>query len=194
MSAVDPEPTGAPGRPSDMTKRRTFVGAALVGLALVLCACGTEAASDGSSGTTIEPTAQTPSVSADADESDALGTEVLNRLLDVSPAEYPLQDVPTQAEVASVSELAEVYAAAPDIDEIVAELEGTTLGAGDRFFVYLVNACTTDDVSLMLRGDEVPMIVRGTAGLRCPPPTTMVVWVVGDEIPADAKPAPAIQK
>ena len=38
------------------------------------------------------------------------------------------------------------------------------------------------------------MIVTGTALLRCAPPTTMVVWVVGDEIPADAKPAQAIQK
>ncbi len=38
------------------------------------------------------------------------------------------------------------------------------------------------------------MIVSGTSTLRCEPPTTLVVWVVGDEVPADATPAQAIQK
>jgi hypothetical protein len=119
---------------------------------------------------------------------------VLNQRLDVDPAEYPLPDAPTQAEVSSVEELGKTYSTVPGIEDIVAGLEGTTLESGERLFVYLVNACRTDEVALDVRGDEVPMIVTGTAGLRCAPPTTMVVWVVGDEIPADAKPALAIQK
>lgn len=182
-----------------MTNTRTFAVATLAGLALLLTGCGTEDATDGSLGSgaqsTVGPEADSPSALADTGQpGDPLGTVIFNETLDVSPAEYPLQDVPLQIEVASIAELGEAYAAAPGIDSIVAELGGTTLGAGERIFAYTVNSCTTDDVWLDIRGDEVPMIVNGTALLRCAPPTTLVVWVVGDEIPADAKPAQAIQK
>ena len=182
-----------------MTQLRTSAVAALAGLALVLTACGSEDATDVSpgsgAGTTAGAGPGSPSIAADTGEStDTLGKVVLNQLLDVPPAEYPLPDAPTEAEVSSVAELGEVYSTVPGIDEIVAGLEGTTLGTGERLFVYLVNACTTDEVALAIQGNKVPMIVSGTALLRCAPPTTMVVWVVGDEIPAGAEPAHAIQK
>ena len=180
-----------------MIQARKLALVALAALALVLTGCGSEDAADspGSGGTAVESELDSPSVSADRDKStDELGTVVLNQLLDVDPAEYPLPDAPTEIEVASVAELGEAYASVPGIEDIVAGLEGTTLGSGERMFVYLVNACTTDEVSLKVDGDQVPMIVIGTALLRCAPPTTMVVWVVGDEIPTDAKPAHAIQK
>jgi hypothetical protein len=181
-----------------MTKTRTFAVIALAGAAVMLSACGNEVAGDGSpgsdAGTTVDAEAGTPSVSSADRSADSLGTMVINQRLDVTPAEYPLPDVPTQVEAATAADLAEAYAVVPGIDEIVAELENTTLGAGERFFAYTVNACTTEDVSLQLRGTEVAMIVNGTALLRCAPPTTLVVWVVGDEVPSDAKPVQAIQK
>lgn len=182
-----------------MTNPRILPALALAGLALVLSGCGSEDATDPGSGTVVEGQPDTPEIASDtgtdADRSaDALGTVVLNEKLGVDPAEYPLPDAPTQAEVASVAELGEVYATVPGIEDIVAGLEGTTLESGERMFVYLVNACTTKEVALSVDGDQVPMIVTGTKGLRCAPPTTMVVWVVGDEIPADAMPARAIQQ
>jgi hypothetical protein len=179
-----------------MTHTRTFAVAAMVGVALVITGCGAENVGDSpgsGSGTTIDP--QTPTIASGPDPSSGtLGTVILNQRLDVSPAEYPLIDVPTQVEVGSVTELGEAYKLAPGIDEIVAGLEDTQLDAGERLFAYLVNACTTEQVKLELRGNEVPMIVSGTSTLRCEPPTTLVVWVVGDEVPADATPAQAIQK
>jgi hypothetical protein len=182
-----------------MTLTRTFAAVSLAGLALVLTGCGSEVAGDESTGseagTTVEPEADSPSISADADRSaDSLGTVILNQTLDVTAAEYPLPDVPTQVDVASIAELGEAYAVVPGIEDIMAELEGTTLQPGERIFAYTVNACITDDVSLVVHGKQVPMVVNGTALLRCAPPTTLVVWVVGDEIPADAEPAQAIQK
>jgi hypothetical protein len=202
MSAVAPrgrEPQAFLGRPTGMTQTRTFAAVLLAGLALGLSGCGTEVAGDGSpasgSGTTVDPEADKPSISADTDRSsDTLGTMILNQKLDVTAAEYPLPDVPTQVEVSSIAELGEAYAVVPGIEDIVAELEGTTLEPGERIFAYTVNSCTTEDVSLVVQGNQVPMVVKGTALLRCAPPTTLVVWVVGDEIPADAKPAQAIQK
>ena len=190
------EPAGARRRLPGMTHTRTFAVAAMAGLALVLTGCGAENAGDppaSGSGTTVDP--QTPTIASDPDPSaDGLGTVILNQRLDVSPAEYPLADVPTQVAVESVTELGEAYKLAPGIDEIVASLEGTTLDAGERLFAYLVNACTTEEVALELRKNEVPVIVSGTTTLRCEPPTTLVVWIVGDEVPADAQPAQAIQK
>ncbi len=178
-----------------MTKTRTFAVVALAGAAFALTACGSEVAGAGS---TASSEGRTPSVSSSDSAGDradgSLGTLVINERLDVTPAQYPLPDVPTQVEAATAADLAKAYAVVPGIDEIIAKLKNTTLGAGERFFAYTVNACTTEDVSLDLHGNEVTMVVDGTALLRCAPPTTLVVWVVGDEIPSDAKPVQAIQK
>lgn len=193
---------------------RTLAMSAVAGLALVVTGCGTQDANDPSTSsdaiggvgsqdeTTVgaddttsepEPTA-TPSTAAGDAREDGPGTVVLNRDLGVSPAENPLPDVPFAVEATSVAELAEAYAVVPGIDGVLAELDAVVLGAGERFFAYTVNACRTDQVALVIRGDEVPMVVSGTATLRCAPPTTLVVWVVGDDVPAEAKPVQAYQK
>jgi hypothetical protein len=178
-----------------MSQARTLavLAVAVAGLSLGLTGCGTEDP-NGAAGTTIVPETETPTIAATSEPADDLGTMILNRRLDVPAAQYPLPDAPTEAEVATVAELGEVYSTVPGIDGIVADLQDTTLGADERLFVYLVNSCTTKEVALAIQGKDVPMIVSGTARLRCAPPTTMVVWVVGDEIPADAKPAHAIQQ
>jgi len=193
-----------------MTQIRTLAVAAIAGLAFLVTGCGTQDATDPSAGgdagsrtgttgeadeSTSEPEApDTPTLTQGEQGGDGPGIVVLNRQLDVPPAEYPLPDVPQALEASSLAELADAYAVVPGIDEILADLDGTTPAAGERFFAYTVNACVTDDVALVVRGDEVPMVVRGTATLRCEPPTTLVVWVVGDDVPADAKPAQAYQK
>jgi hypothetical protein len=190
-----------------MTQIRTLTVAAIAGLAFLVSGCGTQDATDpsaggdagGQTGTTGEADESTsepesPTLTQGEQRQDGPGTVVLNQQLDVSPAEYPLPDVPQALEASSLAELADAYTVVPGIDEVLADLDGTTLAAGERFFAYTVNACVTDDVALVVRGDEVPMVVRGTATLRCEPPTTLVVWVVGDDVPADAKPARAYQK
>lgn len=187
-----------------VTRPSVRASAAAACFALVLTGCGAERAGDGSSGpgaaTPVAPSASataeaTPSVAAGTDQADsALGTVVLNTHLAVRPEEYPLPDVPTHVEATSVADLRAAYAVVPGIDEVLAELDGLVLGPAERLFAYTVHACRTDQVELVLRGSEVPMIVSGTAALRCAPPTTLVVWVVGDEIPPDARPAQAVQK
>jgi len=190
-----------------MTQIRTLTVAAIAGLAFLVTGCGTQDATEPSAGgdagsqttgaadATSEPESpDTPTLTQGEQRQDGPGTVVLNQQLNVSPAEYPLPDVPQALEASSLAELADAYAVVPGIDEVLADLDGTTLAAGERFFAYTVNACVTDDVALVVRHDEVPMVVRGTATLRCEPPTTLVVWVVGDDVPADAKPAQAYQK
>jgi len=193
-----------------MTQIRTLTVAAIAGLAFLVSGCGTQDATDPSAGgdtgsrtgttgeadeSTSEPESpDTPTLTQGEQGGDGPGIVVLNRQLDVPPAEYPLPDVPQALAATNLAELAEAYAVVPGIDEVLAELDGTTLAAGERFFAYTVNACRTDEVALVVRGDEVPMVVSGTANLRCEPPTTLVVWVVGDDVPADAKPARAYQK
>jgi hypothetical protein len=179
-----------------MTQIRTLTVAAIAGLAFLVTGCGTQDATEPSAGgdagsqttgaadATSEPESpDTPTLTQGEQRQDGPGTVVLNQQLNVSPAEYPLPDVPQALEASSLAELADAYAVVPGIDEVLADLDA-----------YTVNACVTDDVALVVRGDEVPMVVRGTATLRCEPPTTLVVWVVGDDVPADAKPAQAYQK
>ena len=139
-----------------MTQARTFAVVTLAGLALVLTGCGTEDAPDGSlgsgAGTTVEPEAETPTIATATSRLTPSAPWSSTSGSTSHPAEYPLPDAPTEAEVTSVAELGEVYSTVPGIDEIVADLEGTTLGAGERLFVYLVNACTTDEVALAIQG------------------------------------------
>ena len=189
-----------------MSAVRTTVVTAMAGLAVLLTGCGQEdaggdaqqgiVAADGDAAATptLTPPATVTPTATPGDARDGLGEMILIEVLDVRAAEYPLPDAPTQVEASSVDELAQAYATVPGIDEVLAGLDDTALAPGERLFAYLVNACRTDDVRLMVRGDQVPMIVTGNATLRCAPPTTLVVWVVGDDVPADAVPAQAIQK
>ena len=177
-----------------------MVAVTLAGVALGLAGCGEEDATDPGAGG-ADPAASepanddTPELGSEHDDDGQgdIGSVLVNERLAISPAEYPLPGVPTHVEVANADELRVAFATVPGIDDIVAQIEDDANAAG-RMFAYTTNACITDDVSLEVRGNEVPMIVNGTATIRCEPPTTLVVWAVGDQVPSAAVPAQAIQK
>lgn len=132
----------------------------------------------------------------DTEHAGAIGDVLVNLPLEVSAADYPGVPVPSSAEVADADELGAVYAAVGGIDDVVAAVEAAAPASGERLFAYIVSACVVEDVSLLLRGDELTMVVKGNAGLRCqPPPLHLVVWAVGaDEVPVDVVPVQAVQK
>lgn len=212
------EPRAVPGRRTRMTRTRTLAVVVAAGLTLVLTGCGAEGADDPASGSVVAQTTPAVSTAPTGDAADAsptapeggtadaspdpspemqrdnLGKVLLNQRLDVPPADYPLPDVPTAVEVTSVAELAEVFAAVPGIDAVLAELDETVVGPGERIFAYTVKACRTNKIELEVQGGEVLMVVRGNEAVRCLEPSpTLVVWLVGDDIPAEATPAPADQ-
>lgn len=184
-----------------MKRTHLMTVTAVLGLTLGLSACGSEDAADprsgGDVGTSDEAdTSDTPELSSEGDArtEEVVGRVLVNERLDVDPANAPLPDLPTHVILTSTTELADAYSTAPGIDEVVAKVEAAGVEDGERLFAYLVSACTTKDVALQTIDGDITMVVSGTAGLRCAPPTTLVVWAVGDEVAADATIGQAIQK
>ena len=189
--------------------RRLLVPPMILSLSLL---AGCAATDSGSAGTGLDVSAAptpgatvgTPSTdpgtpdSTPAQPSDTsdLGTVVVNVALGINALDSPEPALPTHVEVSGAEDLATTYEGVPGIDRVVATVAASPPTPGERLFVYVVAACSTDDVSLRLRGGDVTMVVSGTTTLKCePPPLQMVVWRLAvDEVPADAMPAEAIQK
>jgi hypothetical protein len=195
---AEPEPgsgnarrTGMRTGPSMPRARRvaaTLASVVLSGALVAGCETGgitVGSSADPSSSGSVSPTAEPPS----GEGSNVDGARLLYfDKLPISAADYPGTEAPFAARVDNVRDFATKYSGTPGIEAVVNALAKQQIG-DDELFVFLMQPCVADDVSLVLHGDTVTAKVHNPGGavVRCePPPIRIAVFAVPNGAIADS--------
>jgi hypothetical protein len=160
------------------------VGAVIV-LGALVAGCDSGGITVGSSGDSTTDSNVPQSTAATTSGESGSGSVEGARLLyfdklPIAAADYPGTGAPFAARLDSVREFAATYAGTPGIEAVLGAVEQQAT-SDDELFVFLMQPCVADDVSLVLRGDTVTAKVTSPGGavVRCePPPIRMAVFAV----------------